>query len=71
MARPKTEAADFTQTILRLPADLLEYIRDEADAKGRPVNTQFIWMLEHLRRHPVELEPPGPRRKPQELATAS
>lgn len=62
MSRPASEAAQFKAFLFRLPPDLLDYIRDEAAASGRPLNTQVVWMLEHLRRHPVELKPPQKRR---------
>ena len=58
MARQKSDAAEFIPFPTRFPKDLLDYIRDEAAASGRPINTQVIWMLEYLRQHPVELKPP-------------
>jgi hypothetical protein len=58
MSRPTSEAADFKAMLFRLPPHLEAYIRDEAAAHGRPLNTQVVWMLEHLRQHPVDLKPP-------------
>lgn len=63
MSRPASEAAQFKAFLFRLPPDLLDYLRDEAAASGRPLNTQVIWMLDYLRRHPVTLEAPRPRRR--------
>lgn len=65
MSRPASDAAQFKAFLFRLPPDLLEYLRDEAASSGRPLNTQVVWMLEHLREHPVTLKPP---RKQRELA---
>jgi hypothetical protein len=58
MARQKSDAAEFVPFPTRFPKDLLDYIRDEAAASGRPINTQVVWMLEYLRQHPVDLKPP-------------
>ena len=68
MARQKSESADFIPFPTRFPKDLLDYIRDEAAASGRPVNTQVIWMLENLRQHPVDLKPPQKQREHPQVA---
>jgi hypothetical protein len=67
MSRPASDSAQYKAFLFRLPPDLLAYIRDEAAASGRPLNTQVVWMLEHLRQHPVDLKPP---RKQRERETA-
>ena len=61
--RPPSDAAEFIPFPTRFPKDLLDYIRDEAAASGRPINTQVIWMLEYLRQHPIELKPPQKQRE--------
>ena len=63
MSRPTSEAADFKAMLFRLPPHLEEFLRDEAAASGRPLNTQLIWILEHFYTHPVKLKPPQKRRE--------
>lgn len=46
MPREKTAAADFVAFPVRLPPDLLDFIRDQAAEDRRPVNTQIIMLLE-------------------------
>ena len=46
MARPKSEAAVYGAVYLRLPAPLLETIRDLAYDERRPINTQIMILLE-------------------------
>jgi hypothetical protein len=58
MSQDKATATPLRAYPIRFPPDLLEYLRTEAAAVGRPLNTQVVWMLEYLRRHPVPLAPP-------------
>ena len=46
MARPKTEAAEYYQTTLRVPPDVYDILRAEAQKIGRPINTHVVRILE-------------------------
>lgn len=45
MARPKTEAADYYPTMVRLPQDIRQALVDLAHAGHRAINTQMILVL--------------------------
>jgi hypothetical protein len=46
MARPKTEAAEYYQTTLRVPPHVYDLLRAEAQEIGRPINTHLVRILE-------------------------
>jgi hypothetical protein len=46
MPRPKTEAAEYYQTTLRVPPDVFALLRAEAREIGRPINTHLVRILE-------------------------
>lgn len=45
MARPKTEAAKYYQTTLRVPPWIYDLLRAEAQKIGRPINTHVVRIL--------------------------
>jgi hypothetical protein len=46
MGRPKTEAADYKNLLLRLPEDILEQCKARAKKDHRSLNAQVLAMLE-------------------------
>jgi hypothetical protein len=45
MARPKTEAADYTKLMLRLPKDVASACRDMAEENNRSLNAEILHTL--------------------------
>ena len=54
MPRPKTEAAQFTSLMLRLPPDVHEACKARARKYRRSLNAQLLWMLEASLKTPEE-----------------
>jgi len=46
MARPKTEAADYTSMMVRMPKPMLEQFKARATQERRSLNAQFLRVIE-------------------------
>lgn len=46
MPKPKTAAAEYYQTTLRVPPAVFAMLRAEAEEIGRPINTHLVRILE-------------------------
>jgi hypothetical protein len=47
MPRPKTAAAEYERLTLRLPKDVAQALREQADAIGRSINTHALYVLRY------------------------
>lgn len=63
--RPKTEASDYTSTLLRLPPPLLDAIRHLAQRERRSLNSELLCAVEeYLERRGTEAASEPQRRQP-------
>lgn len=62
--RPKTEASDYTSTLLRLPQPLLDEIRHLAQRERRSLNSELLCAVEeYLERRAPDAGAAPPRRQ--------
>jgi hypothetical protein len=66
MPKPKTEAAEYVQTAVRLPPEIFRALREGAKAADRPLNRQVIRML----RKALELPEPDEASEDEPVGTA-
>jgi hypothetical protein len=66
--RPRSEASEYVRFLLRLPEDLMEFLKNAADAEFRPANSEIVKILDDFRKAHEAHDPrppgrPAPRRR--------
>lgn len=56
MPRPKTDAADYERFPARLPKDIMQALRKQAEKSGAPINTEMVRVLRRALKLPVKNE---------------
>lgn len=56
MPRPKTDAADYERFPARLPKDIMQALRKNAEKSGAPINTEIVKVLRRALKLPAKPE---------------